>query len=93
MYFLYEMEYGDSSDDEDRVLGPIPALATPQASTALSTLHEFKITPGPYPVGKPTEDEPIFNPILLLLCKYPVGMCNENTFGLVYSGPNKYIED
>lgn len=93
MAFLYELGNGASSYEEDRVLGPIPALATPQASTALSKLHEFKITHGPYPVAEPTEKEPIVNPISLLLCKYPFGMHQQNNFGLVYSHLNEYMED
>jgi hypothetical protein len=49
-------------------------------------IYEFKIHHGSYPVGNPSEGNPIVNPLSLLLCRYPLGsnLSNPN-FAIIYS--------
>lgn len=51
-------------------------------------LHEFKAHHGPYPVTEPSEDNPVTNPLSLLLCRYPLGnyLSNPN-FAIIHARP------
>jgi hypothetical protein len=54
-------------------------------------LHEFKITHSDWPVGPPSPETPITNPLSLLLCRYPLGAYLSNpNFALIYSRKNPY---
>jgi hypothetical protein len=54
-------------------------------------LHEFKITHSDWPVGPPSPETPITNPLSLLLCRYPFGAYLSNpNFALIYSRKNPY---
>jgi hypothetical protein len=54
-------------------------------------LHEFKITHSDWPVTTPSTENPVVNPLSLLLCRYPMGSYLSNpNFALIHSRENPY---
>jgi hypothetical protein len=59
----------------------------------MSALHPFKFNSDHLPTGPPSEEQPLTNPMEMLLCRYPIGHNRQNpNFMLIYSRPNPFDE-
>jgi hypothetical protein len=58
----------------------------------MSSLNEFKMTHGSWPVAEPTEEQPIVKPLSLLLGRYQLGGYLSNlNFALIHSRLNEHM--